>query len=441
MKYKFSKFNTTYEIEDNILIYNSCSGEITKIPKKNKLYNILKNQNIEKIDEIEQTKIKELKQKKYIVYNEENENRELVKLHINDLVMDNTLVFTILTTEQCNFRCKYCYEKFKHGSLSDELVNSFIKYIKENIRKFSGVHIRWFGGEPLLAINVVKKISKLVKEICENENKIFSSEMLTNAYLLNLNTFKELYDIGVTQFKITVDGPREVHDTLRVLINEKGTFDVIFNNIINISKLNNDYKFRIILRSNISKKSQDLLENYLELLYKNFSNDKRFTFKFKMVDLLEGTKEDNVKDIVLYSEEELFNKLIESKYKLNYDVYFEHLKTGLCRATKRNNFVIGADGTIYKCLVYLEKDENKIGKVHENGELFINESKLALWINNDYDVDKCFDCSNCMRCLGGKCVANRLFNNEIKCKFNNEHLKNVMKILYYNDGNIKIEEI
>ena len=80
--------------------------------------------------------------------------------------MDNKLVFTILTTEQCNFRCKYCYEKFKHGQLSDGVIESFIKFIKENIDKYSGVHLRWFGGEPLLGIDVIKKTSKSVQVRC-----------------------------------------------------------------------------------------------------------------------------------------------------------------------------------------------------------------------------------------------------------------------------------
>ncbi len=440
MRYKFSKFNTTYEIDQNILIYNSYSGEISKITKNNKFYDIFVNRDIDKLQELSQIEIEKLKEKRYIVNSEENENAA-IKLHINDLIMDNKLVFTILTTEQCNFRCKYCYEKFKHGQLSDGVIDTFIRFIKENIDKYSGVHLRWFGGEPLLGINVIKKISKAIKEICEKNNKIFSSEILTNAYLLNTSTFRELYDLGITQFKITVDGPKEVHDSLRVLANGQGTFDVIFKNLINISKLSKNYGFRIILRSNISKKSQEFLDRYLELLYNNFSKDNRFTFKFKTVDLLEGTNEKNVQDIILYSEEELFDKLIESKYKLNYDIYFEHLKTGLCRASKRNNFVLGADGSIYKCLVYLGRNENKVGKVYENGEFYIDESKLALWLNNYSATEKCNDCPNSMRCFGGKCVANRIFHHKLKCKFNNKHLENVMKILYNNNGNIKIKEI
>ena len=441
MEYQFSKFNSIYEMNNTLFIYNSYSGEINKILNNSKLYDIFKNKDIEKINKLNKTEIEKLERKRYIINSKQDENIKSIKIHINDLVMDNKFVVTILTTEQCNFRCKYCYEKFKNGSLPDEISDSFIKYINDNIDKYSGVHLRWFGGEPLLGLNVIRKVCKAVNKICKTNNKTFSSEILTNGYLLKPEIFKELYSLGITQFKITVDGPKEVHDSLRVLKNGDGTFDTIFNNLINISKLSFDYKYRIILRSNISKKSQEFLEEYLKLLYNNFSKDKRFTFKFKTVDLLEGTKEENVKDIILFGEEELFNKIIKSKYKLNYDIYFEHLKTGLCRAAKRNNFVLGSDGTIYKCLVYLEKDENKIGKVYKDGKIYIDKSKLSLWINNESNIEKCYDCSNSMRCLGGKCVANRIFKNKLKCKFSEQHLKNIIKILDNNNGNIKIEKI
>lgn len=137
----------------------------------------------------------------------------------------------------------------------------------------------------------------------------------------------------------------------------------------------------------------------------------------------------------------MFEKLINSNYKLNYESYFDHLSNGICRAGKRNNFVLGPDGAIYKCLVYFDKAENKVGYFDNNGNMIIDESKLSLWINNYSNVKECNNCSNSARCLGGKCVANRIFKNKVKCNFSNNHINNVVMLLAKTRGNKKIEEL
>ena len=262
--------------------------------------------------------------------------------------------------------------------------------------------------------------------------------MLTNAYLLDLETFETLVDLGVKQYKITIDGCKEVHDNQRVLQNGSGTYEKIMNNLREIKKHSNK-DFRIILRTNISQASLMKLEEYISMVYNEFGNDKRFTFKFKTVDSLEGTQVDEIKKLKIKNANELFKKIANSNYALNYDIYFEHLGNGTCRAGKRNNFVLGANGTIYKCLVCFEREENKIGYFDNDGHMIIDNSKLSLWVNNYNNIDKCIDCSNSARCPGGKCVASRIFKEKVKCNFSNNHLNNVLKLLEKNGGSMDIK--
>ena len=49
------------------------------------------------------------------------------KLKYYDRIFNRVLALTFLTTEQCNFRCKYCYEEFKKGKMKDEVINGVIK--------------------------------------------------------------------------------------------------------------------------------------------------------------------------------------------------------------------------------------------------------------------------------------------------------------------------
>lgn len=213
------------------------------------------------------------------------------------------------------------------------------------------------------------------------------------------------------------------------------------NNLNKIRENTEDLKYRIIIRTNISQNSLQNLDEYIEFLYNDFGRDDRFTFKFKTVDKLEGTNDKEIKKLKIDNANKMFEKLINSAYKLNYESYFDHLSNGICRSGKRNNFVLGPDGTIYKCLVYFDKDENKVGYFDNNGNMIIDESKLSLWINNYSNVKECNNCSNSARCLGGKCVANRIFKNKVKCNFSNNHINNVVMLLAKTGGNKKIEEL
>lgn len=49
--------------------------------------------------------------------------------------MENTLEITILITEQCNFRCKYCYEKFEYGEIELNDLNIIIDFIENEIKR------------------------------------------------------------------------------------------------------------------------------------------------------------------------------------------------------------------------------------------------------------------------------------------------------------------
>jgi uncharacterized protein len=81
---------------------------------------------------------------------------EAEKLHANYLSKyDNRYLHLILMpTEQCNFRCVYCYESFLRGRMSDEIKEGIKAYIgaQEELERFE---LHWFGGEPLLAAELL----------------------------------------------------------------------------------------------------------------------------------------------------------------------------------------------------------------------------------------------------------------------------------------------
>ncbi len=66
-----------------------------------------------------------------------------------------------------------------------------------------------FGGEPTLAFsNYIDYLDRIL-DICKFYKKRFSGVMISNAYLLDDEMFRELYKRNITQYQITVDGSPE----------------------------------------------------------------------------------------------------------------------------------------------------------------------------------------------------------------------------------------
>lgn len=58
----------------------------------------------------------------------------------------------LLPHEDCNFRCTYCYETHQRGRMAPWVVEGLKRFVAEGMDPRDGLNIRWFGGEPLLAM-------------------------------------------------------------------------------------------------------------------------------------------------------------------------------------------------------------------------------------------------------------------------------------------------
>ena len=50
--------------------------------------------------------------------------------------------------------------------LSLDVKHAIVNYIKNNIHKFTELNVTWFGGEPLLALNDIREMSREFMKIC-----------------------------------------------------------------------------------------------------------------------------------------------------------------------------------------------------------------------------------------------------------------------------------
>ncbi|MGM7685238.1 radical SAM protein [Cytobacillus sp. Hm23] len=94
----------------------------------------------------------------------------------------------------------------------------------------------FYGGEPLLNWKIIQNAVEYTKNTYKQflDNIFFS--ITTNAYLLTEDKINYMLDNNFS-ISVSIDGDRENHDRNRVTINNRGTFDRIFNNLILIEKM------------------------------------------------------------------------------------------------------------------------------------------------------------------------------------------------------------
>ena len=297
---------------------------------------------------------------------------------IANALTNDTLSLIIFPTEQCNFRCFYCYESFELGRMSPETIEAILKLVRKRASTLKQLNISWFGGEPLMAKDIVIYLSQEFKKLSEEFKFSYHSNMTTNGYYLTDKLLKTLVDLGITTYQITLDGSKESHDKIRVMKNQKGSFDTIWNNLLSFKNINDS--FDITIRVHYSPDTIVDIKNFAPLLVKTFEKDKRFALFFKNVSKL-GGENDNRLSTCTNNETEEYQmelSLIAKDFNNNANIISIGLDY-ICYASKANSYMIRSDASVGKCTVALKEDVNNIGKLKANGELELDEDKFRLW--------------------------------------------------------------
>ena len=119
--------------------------------------------------------------------------------------------------------------------MSPETADLLVEMIeREHIAKGRKVSLDFYGGEPLLSVDLIRSISTRLRKSCEEKGLPFEFSLVTNGTLLTRPLALELAGLGMRAVKITLDGPREVHDLSRPFASGKGSFDIIVKNILEV---------------------------------------------------------------------------------------------------------------------------------------------------------------------------------------------------------------
>lgn len=174
----------------------------------------------------------------------------------------------ITLTKKCNCICDYCYVErdYKHDAIlsADDCLSFISKIIAKNKRK--KYLIRFFGGEPTLAISTIKE---LVLQL----NHFYPE--ISFEYIINTNlqciTREMLLFFKANHFKVVVslDGIKEYNDINRHSLISNSYFDQAFKNIKILNNLSINYVVAAVVTAESRNQIIEFLSSMKELGVKN----------------------------------------------------------------------------------------------------------------------------------------------------------------------------
>jgi uncharacterized protein len=149
-----------------------------------------------------------------------------------DAIGNNRLHLILLPTEQCNFRCTYCYEDFSIGRMGRAVRSGIKAMIDRRARTLDNLSISWFGGEPLAAFDIVEELGRHARDTAAAHGIAYSANMTTNAYRLDPDRLRACLDLGINLFHVALDGDESTHDASRKLMSGRPTFARIWTHLL-----------------------------------------------------------------------------------------------------------------------------------------------------------------------------------------------------------------
>lgn len=423
-----------------LLIYNTLENKFLKI-QKNRADIVWAFLNAEK-ESLTFEEEKKLRRCGIIV--EDNiDEKSIAESRFMEMVYGrDTLDITIIPTEDCNFRCVYCYETYEKRYMDIETECAILKWLKRDLKRYKHLVLNWFGGEPLLAKDQILRMMKKIRSIAQEYGVTYRVSMTTNGFFLDAKTFGELIESGIKFYQITLDGPAVLHNGQRPLANGDPSFEKIINNLREIRDLYGKKRFEIKVRINISKNAEDYQKEYLDLLEREFKGHYQFKTDFEWV---RNWRENGKKEENISTAPEICLSWI--KLAIERKISCSHFLNGscgmfFCEACKKNGYIINCDATVYKCtLAIYDKNYNKINKIgdiNSKGVLLINENNEAKWLGKVVNKEKCNSCSLYPLCMSVNCP----WVTQIQKKENCMPIKNLISTyLKALDWNGQFEEV
>lgn len=389
---KPSRFNVVEKLGDGVIVYNSLSAGVLRLnPEYAASFESLAQTGTCDREDL----VRELMRGNMAVPDSVDEVGMLKVHHMAQRYDTSTLSLTIAPTLECNFACTYCYEEgVRHSTMTPEVEDAVVRFIQSRLPGARALGIAWYGGEPLLAIDIIDRLTRRIKDLLGGDVK-YGASMVTNGYFLTRDMARRLRSLDIDRIQVTVDGPPHAHDRRRMLRGGQGTFERIMRNLTEACE-----EIRIVVRVNVDRGNVEVLDELLDQ-FESWNLKGKVDFYLAPVDDINdscGLLASTCLSMAEFSRESL--ALYERAMQRGFStVLVPPANLGVCGAVSLGSYVIDPRGDLYKCWDQVGRKSECVGNVFTGPEYGPN---LVQWLLYDPLADgSCADCPVLPACFGG----------------------------------------
>ena len=244
---KFSRMGRTFSTKNKTYFYDAGTGKIFGV--KESVYRMLtiliETEDVQGMSKIEMTEEEIEEGAADILKTMEKENILQAPDRINmtgrhvegleDELKVGRQQITLELTEVCNMRCKYCiyhdgqggFREFGKKMMDFEVAKLAIDDLMKN-SDGGLVHVTFYGGEPLVNYDVLKKSIEYCQE--KYGDREIKYAMTTNGTLITSEIAEFLAKVRCV-VTVSLDGPKEMNDKYRVFADGRGSYDATMNGL------------------------------------------------------------------------------------------------------------------------------------------------------------------------------------------------------------------
>lgn len=394
---------------DVIAFYNCCLKESNEFPEKENVFAKLRDlynetEISEAIDDVEE-----------LIAAGQLFTEDIYKDFVMDFKKRPTVVKALCLhiAHDCNLACKYCFaeEGEYHGRralMSYEVGKKALDFLVCNSGKRRNLEVDFFGGEPLMNWDVVKRLVEYGRSIEKEYDKKFRFTLTTNGVLLN-DEVLEFINKEMSNVVLSIDGREQVHNKMRPFRNGKGSYDMIVPKFLKTAESRKQTNYYV--RGTFTHYNLDFSKDVLHLADLGF---KQISVEPVVASPKEdyAIREDDIPQLL--EEYDILAKEMIDRHKRGQDFNFFHfmidLEGGPCVAKRLSGCGSGTEylavtpwGDFYPCHQFVGNEDFLLGNVDDGivNTGIRDEFKLC----NVYAKEKCRNCFARFYCSGG-CAAN-----------------------------------
>ena len=345
----------------------------------------------------------------------------------------------------CNLRCQYCFAsdgEYKSGRslMPLQVGKKALDFLVAHSGTRHHLEVDFFGGEPLMNLEVVKALVAYGRTLEEKYDKEIAFTITTNCLLID-DAFIDFCDREIHNVVLSIDGRGSVHDAMRRVVNGKGSFAYVFPKAKKMALARQAKGQSYYVRGTFTHENLDFAKDVLFLADEGFEQISIEPVVLPTDHPLALQEEDipAIREEYRRLAKEYMARRKNEDTWFNFFHFMMDLEDGPCVAKKMSGCGAGNDyvavtpqGDVYPCHQFVGQTEFKMGNVITDE--FNTRSQKEFRGCHICSKDTCRTCWAKYYCSGG-CAANAMnFNGsiyapyELACELQKNRIEEALSI-------------